>query len=53
MAGMIIPDLTINYGGVLKIQCKAQVLYRREDKKKKVSTMVLSSSIMDVVSLIV
>ena len=31
---MIIPDLTINYGGVLKIQCKAQVLYRREDKKK-------------------
>jgi hypothetical protein len=35
MAGMIIPDLTINYGGVLKIQCKAQVLYRREDKKKK------------------
>ena len=35
MAGMIIPDLTINYGGALKIQCKAQVLYRREDKKRK------------------
>jgi hypothetical protein len=34
MTGMIIPDLTINYAGVLKIQCKAQVLYRREDKKK-------------------
>jgi len=33
MTGMIIPDLTINYGGALKIQCKAQVLYRREEKK--------------------
>ena len=36
MAGMIIPDLTINYGGALKIQCKAQVLYRREEKKKSI-----------------
>ena len=36
MTGMIIPDLTINYGGGLKIQCKAQVLYRREDKKKSI-----------------
>ena len=33
MSGMIIPDLTINYGGVLKIQCKAQVLYRGEEEK--------------------
>jgi hypothetical protein len=32
MSGMIIPDLTINYGGVLKIQCKAQVLYRGEEE---------------------
>jgi hypothetical protein len=36
MAGMIIPDLTINYAGALKIPCKAQVLYRREDKKKNI-----------------
>ncbi len=36
MPGMIIPDLTINYGGALKIQCKAQVLYRREGKKKNI-----------------
>ncbi len=36
MTGMIIPDLTINYGGGLKIQCKAQVLYRREEKKKSI-----------------
>jgi len=36
MAGMIIPDLTINYGGALKIQCKAQVLYRHAYKKKSI-----------------
>ncbi|MEI6457061.1 MAG: hypothetical protein WCO93_12290 [bacterium] len=36
MAGMIIPELTMNYAGALKIQCKAQVLYRREDKKKNI-----------------
>ncbi|KFZ44946.1 hypothetical protein DS62_00615 [Smithella sp. SC_K08D17] len=34
MAGMIIPDVTINYGGTMKIKCKAQVLYRGEDKKE-------------------
>ena len=33
MAGLIVPDLTINYGGALKIQCKAQVLYRSEVEK--------------------
>jgi hypothetical protein len=33
MTGMIIPDLTINYADALKIQCKVQVLYRREEKK--------------------
>ena len=33
MAGMIIPDLTINYANSLKMHCKAQVLYRREEKK--------------------
>ncbi len=33
MVGMIIPDLTINYGGALKIHCKAQVLYRCEEEK--------------------
>jgi len=34
MAGMIIPDLNMNYAGALKIQCQVQVLYRREEKKK-------------------
>jgi hypothetical protein len=33
MSGMIIPDITMNYAGALKIQCQAQVLYRRKEKK--------------------
>jgi len=36
MVGMIIPDLTMNYAGALKIKCKAQILYRRNEKKKKI-----------------
>lgn len=36
MVGMVIPDLTMDYAGALKIQCKAQVLYRREEKKKHI-----------------
>jgi len=35
-AGMIIPELTMNYAGALQIKCKAQVLYRRTGKKKKI-----------------
>ena len=27
--GMIIPDMTITYAGILKIRCKAQVIYRK------------------------
>lgn len=29
--GMIIPDMTINYAGILKLRCKAQVIYRKEE----------------------
>jgi hypothetical protein len=28
--GMIIPNMTITYAGILKIRCKAQVIYRKE-----------------------
>jgi len=28
--GMIIPDMTITYAGILKIRCKAQVIYRKD-----------------------
>ena len=31
MPGMIIPDVTIVYAGILKIHCKAQVIYRKEE----------------------
>jgi DNA polymerase III alpha subunit len=34
--GLIIPDLTINYGDILKIGCIAQVVYRREEKESKI-----------------
>ena len=32
MPGMIIPELTMNYAGAMKISCRCQVLYRRESK---------------------
>ncbi|MDO8723051.1 MAG: PilZ domain-containing protein, partial [Syntrophales bacterium] len=31
MPGMIIPDMTIVYAGILKIHCKTQVIYRKEE----------------------
>lgn len=36
MTGMIIPELSIHFAGVLKLKCKAQVIYRREEKKGKI-----------------
>jgi hypothetical protein len=36
MAGLIIPDMSINFAGALKIMCTAQILYRREDKKNMI-----------------
>lgn len=35
MPGMIIPDLTMNFSGALKIRCKAQAIYRRVLKKSQ------------------
>ena len=32
--GMIIPDMTITYAGILKIRCKAQVIYRKESDEQ-------------------
>lgn len=34
MPGMIIPEMNIVYAGILKIQCKAQVIYRKEEDGK-------------------
>ena len=49
MPGMIIPDVTITYGGTLKIQCKVQVLYRREDKKENIhyGFVILDMDVLD------
>ncbi|MEN6376216.1 MAG: PilZ domain-containing protein [Smithella sp.] len=33
LPGMIIPEITLNYAGILKINCSAQVVYRREDQE--------------------
>jgi len=34
MPGMVIPDMAINYAGILKIHCKAQVIYRKEEEEQ-------------------
>jgi len=49
ISGMIIPNLTINYAGTLKIKCKAQVLSRREDRKKNIhyGFVILDMAIVD------
>lgn len=36
MPGLIIPDLVINYAGLVKLKCKAQVVYRNEASEKTV-----------------
>jgi len=36
MPGMIIPDLTIDFAGALRMRCTAQVIYRSEDKENHV-----------------
>jgi len=49
ISGMIIPNLTINYAGILKIKCKAQVLGRREYRKKSLyyGFVILDMAIAD------
>jgi hypothetical protein len=36
MTGMIFHELFINFAGVLKLRCKAQVVYRREEKNGRI-----------------
>ncbi|MGP8153699.1 MAG: hypothetical protein ACLQBQ_06085 [Smithella sp.] len=49
ISGMIIPNLTINYAGALKIKCEAQILGRRKDKKKNIyyGFVILDMAIVD------
>jgi hypothetical protein len=40
--GMIIPDMIISYAGILKIRCKAQVIYRKgEDDQVRFGLVIL------------
>lgn len=36
MPGMIIPELTIDFAGALKMRCTAQVIYRSEEKENEI-----------------
>jgi hypothetical protein len=36
MPGMIIPELTIDFAGALKMKCTAQVIYRSEDQEDEI-----------------
>jgi hypothetical protein len=41
MPGMIIPDMTITYAGILKIQCRVQVIYRKDEELARFGLAVL------------
>ncbi len=36
MPGMIVPELTIDFAGALKMRCTAQVIYRSEEKENEI-----------------
>lgn len=48
MTGMIIPDLTIIYSGMVEMKCAAQVIYRREDRENHLIQTGLAITDMDV-----
>lgn len=48
MAGMIIPELSICYAGVIEMKCSAQVVYHREDRENNVVQTGLAITDMDV-----
>ncbi len=48
LTGMIIPNLSIVYAGILKMDCSAQVLYRQEDQKNNIVQCGLAITDMDV-----
>ena len=49
-AGMIIPNMSIVYAGILKMDCSVHVLYRHEDKNNNVVQCGLAITDMDVQS---
>jgi len=47
MPGMIIPKMTITYAGLLKIQCKTQVIYRNDESSTHFEMAILDMGIKD------
>lgn len=47
MPGLIIPEMTITYAGLLKIRCKAQVLYRKDESFTHFEMAILDMGIKD------
>ncbi|MEE9912423.1 MAG: hypothetical protein K4571_11940 [Deltaproteobacteria bacterium] len=48
MAGMVIPELTIHYAGIIEMKCSAQVVYHREDRENNLVQSGLAITDMDV-----
>lgn len=45
--GMIIPKMTITYAGLLKIQCRTQVIYRKDESSTRFGIAILDMGIED------
>jgi hypothetical protein len=45
--GLIIPKMTISYAGLLKIHCKAQVIYRKDESSVRFGVAILDMGIED------
>ncbi|SEM14885.1 hypothetical protein SAMN04489760_10582 [Syntrophus gentianae] len=45
--GMIIPKMTVTYAGLLKISCKAQVVYRKDESSIRFGIAILDMGIED------
>lgn len=50
MPGMLIPELVISYAGIVRMNCQAQVVYRREDAANRVVQTGLAITDMDILS---
>jgi len=47
MPGMIIPEMIITYAGILKIPCKVQVIYRKDEELVRFGLVILDMDLKD------
>lgn len=47
LPGLIIPDMVISYAGILKLHCKAQIIYRKEDPAVRFGVAILDMDIRE------